>query len=155
MAEAEVEDLFNTVVDSVAIRFVGMALDGSEETFVEAVPAIFFGEYSDDPTVIIARRDDNSLPDMMVDVLDWYSDDRDAGSFDEQKSYHRTSYVRAVAKIVGDQFGAFVGELNDKIRELLIAYDLSSLSSGPIELRLRLEDGERARNQITIERIAA
>lgn len=155
MAESDLEDLFNTVVDSIAIRFVGADSRGEEEIFVEAVPAIFFGEYRDEPTIIISRGREQNLPNMMIDVLDWHSDDFDAGSFDEQKSYYRSSYLRAVATIVGDQFGAFVEELNDKLRELLDQYDLSSLSSGPLELKLRVENGDRVRNQISIERIAA
>lgn len=155
MPESDADDLFDAIIDSDAIRFVGTDPQGREEIFAHPVPGIFFGEYGDDPTIIISRGHDQRVPEMMLDVLDWYSDDYDAGSFDEQKSYHRSSYVRAVAKIIGDQYGAFVNELNDKIRELLYGYELSSLSAGPLELKLRVEDGDRVPTKISIERLAA
>lgn len=155
MSESDADDLYDAIIDSVAIRFIGTDPDGNEEVFAHPVPGIFFGEYGDDPTIIISRGHDQRLPETMLDVLDWYSDDYDAGSFDEQKSYHRSSYLRAVAKIIGDQFGAFVDELNDKIRDLLYGYELSSLSVGPLELKLRVENGDRVPTKISIERLAA
>jgi hypothetical protein len=158
MVESGLDEYFNTVVDSLALRFKAVQPDGTEEYFAHPISGIFFcpDDYTWEPKIIIAKDRENDLTYMMMNGIDWYSDDVEAGSYNEQESEHDRQYDRLVASIIGKDAATFLNEVSDRIRNIIYSYDLEKiLENGKLKLSIDIARSERSNFDLTVEKAAA
>lgn len=158
MSDADIEQHFNKVVDSLALKFVCTANDGTETVLAHPIAGIFFAECCDEwnPTIIISRGYDGSLPLMMINGIDWYSDDVESNSFDDQQREHDRQYTRLVAAITGNEGGNFIDEVRDRVREILYSFEMNAIAkAGALNLKISIDPTKHGWDAVTIEKIAA
>jgi hypothetical protein len=148
----------DTVVDSLALKFICTTSDAQEVTLAHPIAGFFFTENGDswEPKIIISKGREGSLPSMMVEGIDWYSDDAGSNSYDDQQNDHERQYTRLVAAITGNQGENFVDEIRDRVREILSSYDVAAIASaGACNLKISIDPEKFGWDAVTIEKLAA
>lgn len=158
MADADIDMQVNKVVDSLALKFVCTTSEEAEVILAHPIAGFFFTENGDtwEPTIIISKGREGSLPSMMIEGIDWYSDDAGSNSYDDQQNEHERQYTRLVAAITGNQGANFVDEVRDRVREILSSYDVAAIASaGACNLKISIDPEKFGWDAVTIEKLAA
>lgn len=158
ISDAEIEHHFNKVVESLALRFVCSDPEGKQTVLAHPIAGMFFSDDCDTwtPTIIIARGHDGALPSMMINGIDWYSDDVEANSYDDQQSEHDRQYTRLVAAITGNEGANFLDEIRDRVRETLYQFQMDAIEkAGALNLKISIDPAKHGWDAVTIEKIAA
>lgn len=154
----DVGQYFDKVVDSLALKFICATGSGREVTLAHPIAGIFFAECGEvwTPTIIVSKGYDASLPGMMINGIDWYSDDVEANSYDDQQSAHDRQYTRLVAAITGNEGGSFIDEVRDRVREVLYSYQLDAITkAGALNLKISIDPNKFGWDAVSIEKLAA
>lgn len=154
----EAAQYFDKVVDALALKFVCTTGDGHEMTLAHQIAGIFFAECGDEwnPTIIVSKGWDGSLPTMMVNGIDWYNDDAGANSYDDQQSEHDRQYTRLVSAITGNEAGNFLDEVRDRVREILYSFEMDAIAkAGALNLKISIDPEKRGWDAVSIEKLAA
>lgn len=158
VADADIDMYANKVVDSLALKFVCTTPSAQEVTLAHPIAGFYFTEDGDtwEPKIIISNGREGSLPSMMLNGIDWYSDDAEANSYDDQQNAHERQYTRLVAAINGNQGETFVDELRDRVRDILYSYDIDAIASaGALNLKISIDPEKFGWDAVTIEKLAA
>jgi hypothetical protein len=100
-AKADISDLYNTVVDDLALTFTIEDPHGDGRTLSAPIAAIYFNPDWDtyDPYVIIAKGREDEVHSRMIRGVPWYNDE--GGDYALQEENHSASFATLVAKITG------------------------------------------------------
>jgi hypothetical protein len=100
-AKADIDDLYNTVVEDLALTFRIDDPSGDERTLSAPIAAIYFNPDWDtyDPYVIIARGREDEVHSRMIRGVPWYNEE--GGDYSLQEENHSASYATLVARITG------------------------------------------------------
>jgi len=93
---------------------------------------------------------------MMINGIDWYSDDVESNSYDDQQSEHDRQYTRLVAAITGNEGANFLDEIRDRVRETLYQFQMDAIEkAGALNLKICIDPTKHGWDAVTIEKIAA
>jgi hypothetical protein len=114
-AEADIDDLYNTVVDDLALTFRIEDPHGDERTLSAPIAAIYFNPDWDtyDPLVLIARGREDEVHSRMLRGVPWYNDE--GGDYSLQEENHSASYATLVARITGASRSHFQREVQSAV----------------------------------------
>ncbi|PZR81433.1 MAG: hypothetical protein DI537_38225 [Stutzerimonas stutzeri] len=158
LAETDIESHLDSEVDNLALKFVCATADGQEVTLAHPIAGFFFTEagYTWEPKIIVAKGHSGLVPGMMLNGIDWFSDDASANSYDDQQNEHERQYTRLVAAICGTSGDAFVDEIRDRVREIIYSYQMTEISSaGALNLKISIDPEKRGWDAVSIEKLAA
>lgn len=158
LADTVVDMYVDKVVDGLALKFICTTSDAQEVTLAHPIAGFFFTENGDswEPKIIISKGREGSLPSMMVEGIDWYSDDAGSNSYDDQQNDHYRQYTRLVGAITGKQGENFVDEIRDRVREILYSYDVDAIANaGACNLKISIDPTKFGWDAVTIEKLAA
>jgi hypothetical protein len=130
-AKVNVEDLYNTVMEDLALTFRIEDPHGDERTLSAPIAAIYFNPDWDtyDPYVIIAKGREDEVHSRMVRGVPWYNDE--GGDYSLQEANHSASFATLVARITGASRTHFQREVQSAVLDK--AYSLMSEVEGDEE----------------------
>jgi hypothetical protein len=130
-ARADISDLYNTVVDDLALTFTIEDPHGDDRTLSAPIAAIYFNPDWDtyDPFVIIAKGREDEVHSRLLRGVPWYNDE--GGDYSLQEENHSASYATLVAKITGASRSHFQREVQSAVLDK--AYALVSEVEGDEE----------------------
>jgi hypothetical protein len=114
-AKADISDLYNTVVDDLALTFTIEDPHGDNRTLSAPIAAIYFNPDWDtyDPFVIIAKGREDEVHSRMIRGVPWYNDE--GGDYSLQEENHSASFATLVAKITGASRSHFQREVQSAV----------------------------------------
>jgi hypothetical protein len=152
-AKVNVEDLYNTVVEDLALTFPIEDPHGDERMLSAPIAAIYFNMDWDtyDPLVIIAKGREDEAHSRMLRGVPWYNDE--GGDYALQEENHSASYTTLVARITGASRSHFQREVQSAVLDK--AYALMSDVEGdeePIVLKVMVSLKKGGSLTVTVER---
>jgi hypothetical protein len=114
-AKADISDLYNTVVDDLALTFTIEDPQGDDRTLSAPIAAIYFNPDWDtyDPYVIIAKGRDDEVHSRLLRGVPWYNDE--GGDYSLQEENHSASFATLVARITGASRSHFQREVQSAV----------------------------------------
>jgi hypothetical protein len=114
-AKIKIDDLYNTVVEDLALTFTIEDPHGDDRTLSAPIAAIYFNPDWDtyDPYVIIARGREDEVHSRMLRGVPWYNDE--GGDYSLQEENHSASFATLVARITGASRSHFQREVQSAV----------------------------------------
>jgi hypothetical protein len=114
-AKADISDLYNTVVDDLALTFTIEDPHGDNRTLSAPIAAIYFNPDWDtyDPYVILAKGREDEAHTRLVRGVPWYNDE--GGDYSLQEENHSASFATLVARITGASRSHFQREVQSAV----------------------------------------
>lgn len=130
-AKVKIDDLYNTVVEDLAVMFAIEDPHGDDRTLSAPIAAIYFNPDWDtyDPYVIIAKGREDEVQSRQIRGVPWYNDE--GGDYSLQKENHSASFATLIAKITGTSRSHFQREVQSVVLDK--AYSLMSDVEGEEE----------------------
>jgi hypothetical protein len=130
-AEANIDDVYNTVVEDLALTFRIEDPNGGERTLSAPIAAIYFNPDWDtyDPFLNIAKGREDEVQSRMIRGVPWYNDE--GGDYALQEENHNASFAKLVARITGASRSHFQREVQSAVLDK--AYALMSDVEGDEE----------------------
>jgi hypothetical protein len=152
-AKADISDLYNTVVEDLALMFRIEDPHGDVRTLSAPIAAIYFNPDWDtyDPFVIIAKVREDEVHSRMIRGVPWYNDE--GGDYALQEENHSASFATLVARITGASRSHFQREVQSAVLDK--AYSLMSEVEGDEEtivLKVMVNLKKGGSPSVTVER---
>ncbi|WP_114947270.1 hypothetical protein [Microvirga calopogonii] len=154
-ANVKIDDLYNTVVEDLALMFTIEDPHGDSRTLSAPIAAIYFNPDWDtyDPFVIIAKGREDEVQTRMLRGVPWYNDE--GGDYSLQEENHSASFATLIAKITGTSRSHFQREVQSAVQDK--AYSLMSDVEGDEEtivLKVMVSLKKGGSPVVTVERDA-
>jgi hypothetical protein len=110
-AKVEIDDLYNSVLEDLALMFRIEDPQGDDRTLSAPIAAIYFNPDWDtyDPYVIIAKGREDKVQTRMLRGVPWYNDE--GGDYSLQEENHSASFATLIARITGASRSHFQREV--------------------------------------------
>jgi hypothetical protein len=123
-AKIDISDLYNTVVEDLALTFRIEDPHGDERTLSAPIAAIYFNPDWDtyDPFLLIATGREDEVHSRLLRGVPWYNDE--GGDYSLQEENHSASFATLIARITGASRSHFQREVQSAVLDK--AYALMS-----------------------------